>query len=180
MSAYAAHVGIRQHTRESATLCPRCPCASQHTSAYVSIRQHTSAYGPVFVALALTTDIVHIAERSEKPAERVVVLTCIHHHTSGYVRIRQDTSGYVRMRSIRQQTSAYVRIRQHSTRYGYGTNTLRILTLIHSTARAHDVTNACENAPAHVHVPAYVSIRQHSSTYVSIRQHTSAYVSIRT
>jgi hypothetical protein len=28
-------------------------------------------------------------------------------------------------------------------------------------------------------VPAYASIRQHTSAYVSIRQHTSAYVSIR-
>ncbi len=28
-------------------------------------------------------------------------------------------------------------------------------------------------------IPAYVSIRQHTSAYVSIRQHTSAYVSIR-
>jgi hypothetical protein len=28
-------------------------------------------------------------------------------------------------------------------------------------------------------LPAYVSIRQHTSAYVSIRQHTSAYVSIR-
>jgi hypothetical protein len=28
-------------------------------------------------------------------------------------------------------------------------------------------------------LPAYVSIRQHTSAYVSIRQHTSAYVSVR-
>ncbi len=28
-------------------------------------------------------------------------------------------------------------------------------------------------------LPAFVSIRQHTSAYVSIRQHTSAYVSIR-
>ena len=31
----------------------------------------------------------------------------------------------------------------------------------------------------HNQVPAYVSIRQHSSAYVSIHRHTSAYVSIR-
>ena len=31
----------------------------------------------------------------------------------------------------------------------------------------------------HLHVSAYVSIRQHTSAYVSIRQHTSAFVSIR-
>jgi hypothetical protein len=31
----------------------------------------------------------------------------------------------------------------------------------------------------HQHTSAYVSIRQHTSAYVSIRQHTSAYVSIR-
>jgi hypothetical protein len=28
-------------------------------------------------------------------------------------------------------------------------------------------------------LPAYVSIRQHTSAYVSVRQHTSAYASIR-
>ncbi len=52
-----------------------------HTSAYVSIRQHTSAYG-------------RVTERR---------LHC--HHTSAYVSIRQHTSAYA---SIRQHTSAYV------------------------------------------------------------------------
>jgi hypothetical protein len=36
-----------------------------------------------------------------------------------------------------------------------------------------------ENGISGTHLPAYVSIRQHTSAYVSIRQHTSAYVSIR-
>jgi hypothetical protein len=54
----------------------------QHTSADVSIRQHTSAY---------------VSRRQ---------------HTSAYVSIRQHTSAYV---SIRQHTSAFVSIRQHTS-----------------------------------------------------------------
>jgi hypothetical protein len=57
--------------------------------AYVSIRQHTSAY---------------------KLCESVLV--CCILHTSAYVSIRQHTSAYV---SIRQHTSAYVSIRQHAS-----------------------------------------------------------------
>jgi hypothetical protein len=54
-------------------------CVRQHTSAYVSIRQHT----PYSAAASLNT--------------------CVR-HTSVYVSIRQHTSAYV---SIRQHTSAY-------------------------------------------------------------------------
>ena len=59
--------------------------------AYVSIRQHTSAY----VSIRHTSAYVSIRHS-------------IRQDTSGYVRIRQDTSGYVR---IRQDTSGYVCIR---------------------------------------------------------------------
>jgi hypothetical protein len=61
-----------------------------HTSAYVCIRQHTSAYVSVgAVALA-----------GERESIRL--------HTSAYVSIRQRTSAYVSVRhSIRQHTSAY-------------------------------------------------------------------------
>jgi hypothetical protein len=57
----------------------------QHTSAYVSIRQHTAG--------------VQLARDS---------ITCKH---TSYVSIRQHTSAYV---SIRQHTSAYVSIRWHT------------------------------------------------------------------
>jgi hypothetical protein len=58
-------------------------CIHHHTSPYVSIRQHASAY----------------------TAERVVVLTCIRQHTSAYVRIRQHTQQTSADVSRRQHTS---------------------------------------------------------------------------
>ncbi len=61
--------------------------ASGCHSAYVSIRQHTSAYVSISWGQA---DAIQ--------------------HTSAYVSIRQHTTAYV----IRQHTSAYVSIRQHS------------------------------------------------------------------
>ncbi len=80
-----AYVSIRQHT--SAYVRRRRRGSSfgcLHTSAYISIRQHTSAY------------------------------VSIRQHTSAYVSIRQHTSAYV---SMRQHTSAYVSIRQHTSAY---------------------------------------------------------------
>jgi hypothetical protein len=67
-------------------------------SAYVSIRQHTTAYEqaddfePRLVMLVLE-------ERQKRVLARAL------EHTSAYVSIRQHTSAYV---SIRQHTSAYV------------------------------------------------------------------------
>ncbi len=66
-----------------APACGAAP-AAEHTSAYVSIRQHTSAY----VSIAPAWGAAPAAE-----------------HTSAYVSIRQHTSAYV---SICQHTSAYV------------------------------------------------------------------------
>ena len=63
--------------------------------AYVSIRQHTSAY-----------------VRAGAGAGEEGVGRCT--HTSAYVSIRQHTSAYV---SIRQHASAYVSIRQHTSAY---------------------------------------------------------------
>jgi hypothetical protein len=57
-------------------------CIRPHTSAYVSIRQHTSCSRCTCSLCSLS-------------------LTCIRQHTSAYVSIRQHTSAYV---SIRQNT----------------------------------------------------------------------------
>jgi hypothetical protein len=62
-----------------------------HTSAYVSRRQHMSAY--VSIRLQTSADSVH------KGIERQ--LFCIRQHTSAYVSIRQHTSAHV---SIRQSS----------------------------------------------------------------------------
>jgi len=76
----------------------RAPPSALHVShalvvqptAYVRIRQHTSAY----VCMSATHSL------------------CSLQHTSAYVRIRQHTSAYVR---IRPHTSACVSIRQHTS-----------------------------------------------------------------
>jgi hypothetical protein len=103
-SAYVAHTCNRHindlhtasHTRPStgfrlASKCPRIPPQApclQHTSAYVSIRQHAS-------------------KCLRKPPQA----PCLQ-HTSAYVSMRQHTSAYV---SIRQHTSAYVSIRHKAS-----------------------------------------------------------------
>jgi hypothetical protein len=127
--------------------CPSCISSS----AYASIRQHTSAY---------------VSIRCERRCMRVIVHPASpRQHTSAYVSIRQHTSAYVASAvvcvslsilhllrcqylyscaskasvSIRQHTSAYVSIRQMHCRCQY----------LYSCASK-----------------ASVSIRQHTSAYV--------------
>ena len=78
----------RKYPPPRAALCAASP-AGLHTSAYVSIRQHTS-------------NILRLAHIS------------IRQLTSDYVSIRQHSSAYV---SIRQHTPAYVSIREHTCAY---------------------------------------------------------------
>jgi hypothetical protein len=92
------------------TLACRLPpyCIRQHTSAYVSIRQHTSL--PIHQQAAfLHTSYVSIRQHT-------LAHVSIRQHTSAYLSIPQhtSTSAYV---SIRQHTSAYVSIRQHTSAY---------------------------------------------------------------
>jgi hypothetical protein len=110
------------------------------TSAYVSIRQHTSTYvAPVHMLLKrqlLPQRRVALRERSRSSVRLLLRQRCccvrqLCLHTSAYVSIRQhmrglppaplalllragDVPAYV---SIRQLTSAYVSIRQHTSAY---------------------------------------------------------------
>jgi hypothetical protein len=94
----------------------QCLVQHLHTSAYVSIRQHTSAYVSSVDAAGTRQCLVQ------------------HLHTSAYVSIRQHTSAYVSISQLsrsgrevssvpcpapvcRQHTSAYVSIRQHTSAY---------------------------------------------------------------
>jgi hypothetical protein len=107
----SAYVRIRQHTSAYVRQEHRGPCC-QHTSAYVydSIRQLTSAY-------------VSIRQHKfDKSIEALAVSTRQHTSTSAYVRIRQHTSAYVRQEHrgpCCQHTSAYifVSIRPHTSAY---------------------------------------------------------------
>jgi hypothetical protein len=61
------------------------------------------------------------------------------------------------------------------------TSTCEVEEALRSLCQAHQILYLHHPPPEHPTrtVPAYVSIRQHTSACVSIRQHTSAYVSIR-
>jgi hypothetical protein len=83
------------------------PGEREHTSAYVRIRPHMSAYVSVYGRIP--GECEDIQERSDEDAHAAVAYVSIRQHTSAYVSIRQHMSAYV---SIRQHTSAYVSIRQ--------------------------------------------------------------------
>jgi hypothetical protein len=108
----------------------------QHTSAYVSIRQHTHkthhpfASDPEHPPPAAGCTCAFASRPNEGTRS-----SCP--YTSAYVSIRQHTSAYV---CIRLHASAYVSIRQHTSAY-----------------------DICQ-FPSHT--SAYVSIRQHTSAYV--------------
>ncbi len=118
----------------------------QHTSAYVSIRQHTGA------SLSGTGSTAHAV-----PASSV------------YVSIRQHTgaglSGTGSAEHAAPASSAYVSIRQHTSAYVSLRGQVYLALVPQRMLRllSHDNLSS-----------AYVSIRQHTSAYVSIRQHTPA------
>jgi hypothetical protein len=158
---------------------------ARHEPAYVSIRQHTSAYASL---TSPTTNTMHdgpshVTNRpllssggstviliSAEPKAASSPETGSMHTTCAHVSIRQHTSAYVRPRARQRpalctqpaHTSAYVSIRQHTSAY----------------VSIRQAASSPETGSMHT-TCAHVSIRQHTSAYVSIRQHTSAYVSIR-
>ncbi len=90
---------IRQHTYARSCMC----AAMQHTSAYVSIRQHR------YIVVR-----AHVYRRQHTSA---YVSIC--QHMSAYVSIRQHRYIVVRAHIYRRQhTSAYVSIRQHTNGLG--------------------------------------------------------------
>jgi hypothetical protein len=131
---------------------------------YVSLRQHTAAYGSI---------------RQHTAAD-----VSIRQQTSANVNIRQHTAAYV---SIRQHKSAYVSIRQQATPAATTCDltpraavfeAICIFTGRVSERRAYFDGNR-NRPPTRGGLLACDAVCQHASAYVSIRQHTSAYVSIR-
>ncbi len=142
-----------------------------HTSAaYVSIRQHTSAY--VSIRAARMTKLFHCLKLLvQKPC---ACQPCRGHYARGGLFPRQHTAAYVssiRSRrslpssaygSIRQQyTSAYVRIAPVSRVVAVSLET--VASLVSISARGKLQLLKCQNTAA------YGSIRQHQHS--SIRQH---------
>jgi hypothetical protein len=161
--------------------------------AYVSIRQHASAYAYAYVSM----------RRAQEDARGIAPR--IRQHTSACVERRK-----MRVESLYTQTSAYVSIRQHTQTSACGEQCRRAPEdaralrqyLYFCTSKASNLSIrravpssagrcACNRS---AHTSAYTSIRQHASSagrcacnrsahtsaYASIRQHTSAYVERRT
>ncbi len=129
------------------------PASRQHTSAYVSIRQHTSAYAAPLPAGARSV-----------PAWR--------QHTSAYVSIRQHTPAYV---SIRQHTPAYAstwRSAQYASVASGRSGCSKSTRSYSARARGRSRTRATLFSWSGSRVLCLHSIRQHTSAYVI------AYVSI--
>jgi hypothetical protein len=131
-----------------------CGCCLRrlHTSAYVSIRQHTSAY---------------VCTHLEQGVAAAAAAACV------------DCCPWINPRCYRcQHTSAYVSIQQHTSARTLSKAWRRPRLLPASTA-ARGLIHDAIAVSIRQHTSACVSIRQHTSAYVSIRQHTSAYGSIR-
>ena len=118
-------------------------CTNTHTSAYVSIRQHTSAYVRLYGGTWVADAGPSVRALWQRQREVVEVLQApppallrrqhaAVRHTCAHIRRRQHTSAYAaflrrqhaavrhtcaRIR-IRQHTSAYVGIRQHPSELG--------------------------------------------------------------
>jgi hypothetical protein len=180
----------------------RCAAShTEHTSAYVSIRQHTSAYGPAVRVLRCaashtehTSAYVSIRQHTDLQCGCCAALPRAQQagspapvHTPAYVSIRPSAYAPRRARNTRPLTS-YVSIRQHTSVY----------VSIRQQYPPADASNCLRNdfsfssytCSIRQHTSAYAPPRarhtrprissQHTSAYVSIHQHTSAYVSIRT
>jgi hypothetical protein len=126
-----------QHARQRAL--PACK-TPREVWAYVSIRQHTSAYVSIGATCCETT-------------REVGAYVSIRQHPSAYVGIRQHTSAYV---SIRQHTR-YVPARRRA-RWGEG------VILQQDVGRCRQERH--RRKPTYVsirqHTSAYVTIRQHT------------------
>jgi hypothetical protein len=130
-----------------------CVSIHQHTSAYVSIRQHTQP---------------HNAPAPAAPSAQPHTCVSIRQHSSAFVSIRQHTSAFV---SIRQHTSAYL---PHPPRS-------RILR--HPKKRLLNIPPLHPPPPLRPpHPPRFPIRRQRLLVFAvpaRMRQHTSAYVCIR-
>ncbi len=115
----SAFASIRQHTSAYVNIRRRGIVIRQHTSAYVSIRQHTSTY--------LASNVLQQAWGRLLPTAGLACVACV-----AGVAVEPPPAVALCARPLR--APAYVSIRQRQ------------------------------------HTSAYVSIRQHTSAYVSIRQ----------
>jgi hypothetical protein len=131
---------------------PRLLPRPSDTPAYVSIRQHASAYGCSRGPQTLLHTSACVSMRQHTAAPAALRHSCIRQHTSACVSIRllprpSDTPAYV---SIRQHASAYVSIRQLTSAY------------VEEGSEEVDREERWQSK-------AYVSIRPHASAYVRIR-----------
>ena len=157
--------------------------ASQHTSEYVSIRQHRfgqvriGSEKPARRACLWSATLQLVLHTDRMCRARFETSNCIRLHTSACVSIRECMSAYVSIHEcwkqvialacshihyFSQHTSVYVSIRQHTSAY---------VSVCQRTSAYMSVGNRSLHSPALTYITS-VSIRQYTSAYVSIRQHT--------
>jgi hypothetical protein len=166
--ASSAYVSIRQHTSHI----PRGLAGSEDFRGHI----HHSRRSPRLIC-CLSTSLACSFRPSRKRLLVLDRLSEVLHHVLALAGIRKVRHLAVAL------ASAYVSIRQHTSAYVTYTGRVRHLGLIirqHTSAYVSIRHIYSGSPPPWPEVAsAYVSIRQHTSEYVSIRQHTSAYVSIR-
>jgi hypothetical protein len=138
------------------------------TSAYVSIRQHTSAY----VSVQLTAGFRNPKCPTHEPPP-----------PAPFPPPHSPCATPPTHSPTRQFTSVAADCSHHSSRLPASKACQQLVKLSEACQQqvkllAPLLALACWEG-VRQHTSAYVSIRQHTSAYVSIRQHTSAYVSIR-
>jgi hypothetical protein len=144
---------------------------SQHTSAYVSIRQHT------YVSICVLVLVKQVKRVPAAPRHHPQ-LASIRQHTSAYARQYMCTctskaskvkGEYQLPRVIIHHQPAYVSIRQHTPAY---------IRQHMCTSKASKGSTSCPASSSTISTRFTVSPLDAASAYVSIRQHTSAYASI--
>jgi hypothetical protein len=155
----SAFVSIRQHTSAYVRGAAACPTTRRRCTCSICIRQYTSA---------VVSIRQHTSEERRRVQQRIVAVPVRY----AYVSIRQHTPAYA---SSRQYTSAYVSIRQKSDGMSDNASPLCMLPV---AVRGHIYsTYAARASVRHAHAQLLLGTRQHTSAYARIRPHTPAYVS---
>ncbi len=148
------------------------------TSAYVSIRQHTSAYADALVNYVSIRQHTSAYASIRPVNERADALV-------NYVSIRQHTSAHASIRPVNERADALVNLQPSTScaaSAGIRNATTPNATLaLHAARRNGDSDEVClrlERQQDSRRAVASIKRRPYTSACVSIRPHTSAYVRI--
>jgi hypothetical protein len=154
---------------KSAELCLTSSGMKHASSAYVS---HVSGHTSGRTCSGMHHTSAYVSHTSGRRMLMCVSLTCFGMQRGPHVSIRQHMSAYV---SICQHMSAYVSIRQHTHSLAHRFGILGAkYSARNETSTSESELSSPEGAGlcrCDLHMPPYVSMRQHTDVCVSIRQH---------